>query len=150
MDHIERQDTSSSNSSRGFSINSWRENGTEAKDADVRGPLGLNTLYDPYDAVIADIIFVHGLRGGSKSTWSKDHDPALYWPQEWLPKEEGFRDVRIHSFGYNSNWEKESTLNIHDFAKSLLGYIHDSPVIPRDLNVCYFIQHFCSTHPSLW
>jgi hypothetical protein len=47
----------------------------------------------------------------------------------------GFHDVRIHSFGYNSNWNKESTLNIHDFAKSLLGSIQDCPIIPRESNV---------------
>ncbi|OBT62656.1 hypothetical protein VE03_07482 [Pseudogymnoascus sp. 23342-1-I1] len=99
---------------------------------DKKGPLGLNTLHDPLDAV-ADLIFVHGLGGGSQSTWTESQngalDPALYWPERWLPHEDGFGDVRIHSFGYDSNWAKESTLNIHDFAKSLLVAIMDCPAI---------------------
>ncbi|EHL01832.1 putative Succinate-semialdehyde dehydrogenase [Glarea lozoyensis 74030] len=106
---------------------------------DKKGPLGLSTLHDPNDA-IADLIFVHGLGGGSESTWTESHngtlDPTLYWPKRWLPYEDGFSDVRIHSFGYDSNWKKESTLNIHDFAKSLLVAIMDSPaIIKKNQNV---------------
>ena len=99
-----------------------------------KGPYGLTTLAEPAGPVIADLIFVHGMGGGSRSTWTKSSDESLYWPGEWLPHDSGFRDVRIHSFGYNSNWEKESTLNIHDFAKSLLGAIKDCPAIPRTSN----------------
>ncbi|EPE27487.1 alpha/beta-Hydrolase [Glarea lozoyensis ATCC 20868] len=106
---------------------------------DKKGPLGLSTLHDPNDA-IADLIFVHGLGGGSESTWTESHngtlDPTLYWPKRWLPYEDGFSDVRIHSFGYDSNWKKESTLNIHDFAKSLLVAIMDSPaIIKKNQNI---------------
>lgn len=99
--------------------------------ADSKGPLGLNTLYQPRTSAVADVVFVHGLGGGSRSTWTKSDDPSLYWIQEWLPNDPGFQDVRIHSFGYNSNWSKESILNLHDFAKSLLGSIQDCPAIPR-------------------
>ena len=102
---------------------------------DTKGRFGLSTLFDPSIPAVADLVFVHGLGGGSRSTWTKSLDKSLYWPQEWLPKDAGFQDVRIHSFGYNSNWEKESTLNIHDFAKSLLGSIQDSPNIPRGSSV---------------
>lgn len=133
----ERQETTLPISSR-FSLyprRPRRESDNEAADNDIKGPLGLNTLYNPPDPAIADLIFIHGLGGGSRSTWSKNHDPNLYWPQEWLPKDAGFRDVRIHSFGYSSNWGKQSTLTIYDFAKSLLGEIHDCPVMPRDSNV---------------
>jgi hypothetical protein len=96
-------------------------------------------LHDPFDA-IADLIFVHGLGGGSESTWTETQngalDPTLYWPERWLPYEDGFNDVRIHSFGYDSNWTKESTLNIYDFAKSLLVAIMDSPtIVKRNQNV---------------
>jgi hypothetical protein len=37
--------------------------------------------------------------------------------------------VRIHSFGYNSNWGERaaSVLTIHDFGQALLGNIHASP-----------------------
>jgi len=107
---------------------------------DFKNPFGLNNLYDPPDPAVADLIFVHGLRGGSRSTWTKSGDPSLYWPKEWLPKDAGFQDVRIHSFGYDSHWEKESTLNIYDFAQSLLGCIHDCPSMLRHSNVRIFPQ----------
>ncbi|TVY68623.1 Vegetative incompatibility protein HET-E-1, partial [Lachnellula suecica] len=129
---LERQKSVASTSKRSFLSRTLtrRDAGGEAVE-DVKGPFGLNTLFDPAESAIADLVFVHGLGGGSRSTWTKSNDPALYWPEQWLPNDYSFRDVRIHSFGYNSNWDKESTLNIHDFAKSLLGAIVDCPLIPR-------------------
>lgn len=109
-----------------------KRDGTRADSPDgKKGPLGLNTLFEPQGSVVVDLIFVHGLGGGSRSTWTKSFDSSLFWPQEWLPRDAGFHDVRIHSFGYDSNWGKSSILNIHDFAKSLLGSIQDCPTIPR-------------------
>ena len=108
---------------------------------DPKGPLGLGTLSEPLGPAIADLVFVHGLGGGSRSTWTKSTDASLFWPQEWLPVDGGFRDVRIHTFGYNSNWEKESTLNIHDFARALLGSLQDCPTIPRDSRVRVAPRH---------
>ncbi|KAA6412809.1 MAG: hypothetical protein FRX48_03801 [Lasallia pustulata] len=130
--HVERAKSTSSNSGRSFfTRNLIRDNSDLASD-NTKGPLGLTTLFAPGGRPIADLVFVHGLGGGSRSTWTKSQDSSLFWPQEWLPQDEGFKDVRIHSFGYNSNWEKESTLNIHDFAKSLLGSIKDCPAIPQE------------------
>ena len=96
----------------------------------------------PFPKVIADLVFVHGLGGGSRKTWTKDEDPSLFWPQEWLSQDDGFKDVRIHMFGYSSNWEKESVLNIHDFAKSLLEWMKDCPTIPRDAQVSSVFPFF--------
>lgn len=115
---------------------------------DSKGVLGLNTLFEPHEAAIADLVFVHGLGGGSRSTWTKSGDPSLYWIQEWLPNEPGFRDVRIHSFGYNSNWDKQSVLNVHDFAKSLLGSIQDCPSIPRNSEVSDLSTSSVSSHTA--
>ena len=112
-----------------------RRDGDGESAEDLRGRFGLNILHEPSEASAADLVFVHGLGGGSRSTWTKEGGPSPYWPQEWLPKDSGFQDVRILSFGYNSNWDKESTLNIHDFAKSLLGCIQDHPLMPRGSNV---------------
>ena len=108
---------------------------------DMKGPFGLNTLFNPRGSAVADLVFVHGLGGGSRSTWTKSGDPALYWPKEWLPQDSDFQDVRIHSFGYNSNWGHESTLSVHDFSKSLLGSLQSCPVIPRNTRV----RTTCST-----
>lgn len=138
MDDLQRSSSHASTSSRSIVSRTLafkrRDNESES-NIDLKGPLGLNTLYQPAAAVTADLIFVHGLGGGSRSTWTKSGDPLLYWPQRWLPQDPDFHDVQIHSFGYNSNWEKESTLNLHDFAKFLLGSIHDCPAISSDSNV---------------
>lgn len=98
---------------------------------DAWGPLGLVLLHEPSDPLI-DIIFVHGLGGGSRKTWSKTASIGHYWPQEWLPKEVHFKNVRIHAFGYDSNWKKKekSNLTIHDFGQALIAAMHHSP----DLN----------------
>ena len=97
---------------------------------DSKGPLGLNLLYSPSEPLI-DFIFVHGLRGGSRKTWSKTSSITHYWPQEWLPKDPAFKNVRVHSFGYNSDWVKgkDNCLNIHHFGKSLLGEMSTSPYL---------------------
>ena len=135
---MDRYKSTASTSGRSFLTRTLGRREVDSNDSlvdDTKGPFGLNTLFDPSISAVADLVFVHGLGGGSRSTWTKSLDTSLYWPQEWLPKDIGFQDVRIHSFGYNSNWEKESTLNIHDFAKSLLGSIQDSPNIPRGSSV---------------
>jgi len=117
-----------------------------------KGALGLTTVSNlPRDAV-ADVIFVHGLGGGSRKTWSKNEDPALFWPGQWLPQDPEFRDVRIHTFGYDSDWDKESILNIHDFAKSLLRWIKDCPAIPRDgqVSIAKLFLAFPGPGAQLW
>ncbi|KAI9705570.1 MAG: hypothetical protein M1836_006326 [Candelina mexicana] len=95
---------------------------------EVRGPLGLSLIYAPSEPLI-DFIFVHGLRGGSRKTWSKTEDINHFWIQQWLPLEPRFKNVRIHSFGYNSDWgeRKGSNLTVHDFGQALLGEILNSP-----------------------
>ncbi|KAL9005625.1 MAG: hypothetical protein Q9180_009788, partial [Flavoplaca navasiana] len=129
---MERHISSSSSLSRSFFSRTLTKRDEIAEASlNVKGPLGLNTLYVPTDSTAADLVFVHGLGGGSRSTWTKNGEPALYWPEEWLPNDPGFRDVSIHSFGYDSNWDKESSLNIHDFSKSLLASIHDCPSMSR-------------------
>lgn len=130
---MERSKTNATSFSRSFlSRTLTRHDPGGQSSEDGKGPFGLNTLFDPENPAIADLVFVHGLGGGSKSTWTKSNNPSLYWPKEWLPQDPGFQDVRIHSFGYNSNWGDESILNVHDFAKALLGSIQDCPLIPRN------------------
>lgn len=52
----------------------------------------------------------------------KNHDPALFWPELWLPFEPGISTARILTFGYDANWRgaSRSVSNISDFAKELL------------------------------
>ena len=81
---------------------------------------------------------VHGLRGGSEKTWSYDiNDASTFWPREWLPYVTGFKNVRIHSFGYDSDWSErqESPLTIVDFAQALLAGIYTSLYLDKDQKV---------------
>lgn len=86
-------------------------------------PLGLRVLYDPKHGRKADIIFVHGLGGTSRLTWSKDKDLDLFWPLKFLPLEPDICDARILTFGYNGSFLRANTRNsatVLDFAKDLL------------------------------
>ena len=86
---------------------------------DIRGPLGLgDPLSIPDQEPVADIIFIHGLGGGSRKTWSYGPEQSLFWPKEWLQRDSEFKDVRIHSFGYDSDWveRRSSPLDITTLA----------------------------------
>ncbi|KAH0538685.1 hypothetical protein FGG08_004760 [Glutinoglossum americanum] len=86
-------------------------------------PLGLTVLYAPEESPSVDIIFVHGLGGTSQQTWSKNRDPELFWPKNWLPLEPDICTARVLSFGYNAHYFSSgpnNILSISDFAKSLL------------------------------
>ncbi|KAK4126948.1 WD40 repeat-like protein [Parathielavia appendiculata] len=110
--------------------------------SDPRGPLGLNLLYAPSKPLF-DFVFVHGLGGGSRRTWSKTNSISHYWPGEWLPKDPAFKDVRIHSYGYDSDWAKgnDNCLNIHHIGKSLLGELSTSPHIADSDTSLVLIGH---------
>ena len=101
-----------------------------------KGSLGLSTLYEPPDGVvIAEMIFIHGLGGGSIKTWcdSSGPAPASCWPRDWLPADAEFEHVRIHTFGYEADWRERtpSILSVHDFAQSLLGEMMNHQLIKR-------------------
>lgn len=98
----------------------------------VKGALGLNLLRDVTEPLI-DFVFVHGLGGGSRKTWSKTSNHYHYWPKEWLPQDPEFGCVRVWSFGYKADWNErqENMLEIHDFALALLGELENAPDIRR-------------------
>lgn len=100
------------------------------------GPYGLTLLHEPPEPLV-DLIFVHGLRGGSVKTWTKGQDDGNFWPQAWLPQEQDLQHVRIHTFGYNSDWgeRKESILSVHDFGKDLLGEMATNPHLRTQENL---------------
>ncbi|OIW25313.1 hypothetical protein CONLIGDRAFT_622861 [Coniochaeta ligniaria NRRL 30616] len=105
-------------------------NGTKTINAErgVIGEMGLQLLRSSPEPLV-DIIFVHGLRGGSVKTWRKGDDPALFWPKSWLPLEEGFEHASIYSFGYDSDWLTASkrALNVHNFGVELFEAMRSSP-----------------------
>lgn len=90
---------------------------------DASGQLGLNVVYcPPNNSHKANIVFVHGLGGASRKTWSKDAKPALFWPLTFLPLEADLCLARILTFGYDAHFRKAGNLNtsVLDFAKDLL------------------------------
>jgi pimeloyl-ACP methyl ester carboxylesterase len=107
-----------------------------------KGPLGLHLLYAPSEPLF-DFVFVHGLGGGSRKTWSKTASISHYWPGEWLPKDPAFKDVRVHSYGYDSDWAKgnDSCLNIHHIGKSLLGALSTSPHFANSNTAVVLLGH---------
>jgi hypothetical protein len=138
---------SAASSARSFLTRTLTRRGTDRDDSSTpKGPLGLTTLYqpDPVRSAVADLVFVHGLNGGSRSTWSKGNMPSHFWPQEWLPKDSAFEDVRIHTFGYPAALSRESSLNVYDFARSLLAAVKDSPTMNQGdkVRACVFHQRF--------
>ncbi|KAI0430640.1 hypothetical protein F5Y09DRAFT_355828 [Xylaria sp. FL1042] len=109
-----------------------------------KGPLGLTTLFHPLEPeVTVDIVFIHGLGGGSRKTWSKTPAPSHFWPKSWLPEDPDFQGVRIHSFGYRADWveRQKSILNITDFAQSLLGELKNNPLIRRGSTRLILVGH---------
>ena len=67
----------------------------------IRGDIGVRLVYASPEPLV-NLIFVHGLQGGSVKTWRKGDDPRYFWPQCWLPLEEGVCNVKTHSLGYDS------------------------------------------------
>jgi hypothetical protein len=69
-----------------------------------------------------DIIFVHGLGGSARGTWTHP-GTKQFWP-EWLFQLNSMRNVRIYTFGYDSAWEKlwapRNYLGIQGFAEQLV------------------------------
>lgn len=107
-----------------------RKRSDKDDDEGIRGPLGLQLLHHSPEPLI-DLIFVHGLRGGSIKTWRKGNDRRCFWPQFWLPMEPGFENVNIHTFGYDSDWAslQSSILGVHDFGRQLLEEMRDAPYL---------------------
>lgn len=93
------------------------------------GSLGLHRLHVPPAKARVDLIFVHGLGGDARKTWSKAGQN--FWPQDWLPADPAFQHVRIHTYGYDSAYLKggDDCLNIHHMGKALLSEVSTSPDI---------------------
>ncbi|KAI1196726.1 NACHT and WD domain protein [Nemania serpens] len=111
----------------------WNQKRQDTHQDVARGPFGLRLLHASPQPLV-DIVFVHGLRGGSSKTWRKGDDPILFWPQHWLPLEPDLRNASIHSFGYDSDWgsSNPSVLNVHDFGQTLYEELRSSPYLRQN------------------
>lgn len=97
------------------------------------GPLGLRVVYTPNNGHKADIVFVHGLGGTSRWTWSKNKNPELFWPLTFLALESDLCLARTLTYGYNSAFHKagDGKTSVLDFAENLL---HDLKYAEDDNN----------------
>lgn len=127
----------------------WSQKRGDKDDEGSHGPIGLRLLHYSPEPLI-DLIFVHGLRGGSIKTWRKGNDRGRFWPQYWLPLEPGFENVNIHTFGYDSDWAnfKSSILGVHDFGQGLLEEMRNAPYLRDDGEVRIYAH--LSLCPSRW
>lgn len=121
------------------------------KPPKVENCLGLDTLHESNGTtVIADFIFIHGLGGGSRTTWANNSDPDCCWPQEWLPRDEAFEGVATHSFGYdadftarNPNFKSKNVqpLNVDTYGQSLVEDLYNHPTIKNRATPLIFVAH---------
>lgn len=89
----------------------------EAENLPARDPVGLEVVYRPPGDHKVDIIFVHGLGGGSQKTWSKDGNLDTFWPHKWLPYEAGANEARISTFGYDASFTKSENRSLMQFSE---------------------------------
>lgn len=85
---------------------------------------GIKVRYSPApdQALIVDIVFVHGLTGSADSTWAVEKG-SLHWPSQFLRHD--ITDVRISTFGYDADvvslWNPVSQNRISSHAENMLG-----------------------------
>jgi hypothetical protein len=88
--------------------------------------IGLTVLFEPDNpqSAIVDIIFLHGLTGGSYQTWYHK-DSNTYWPRDLLKNE--ISDSRIMVLGYDADivgwWSAKSLNTLPQFGRDVLGQI---------------------------
>lgn len=109
-------------------------------DDDSNDPLGLCLLHNPGDPLV-DLVFVHGLWGGSRQTWAVSSDLRC-WPKDWLPRDPGFQKVRISSYGYEvgPSASPKRSINLEELGRALRDQLSKEKYIDHPRRV--------SSHPS--
>lgn len=94
-----------------------------------------------------DIIAVHGLNGGSYSTWTHKPDKTL-WLRDLLPS--FLPGCRVYTYGYPSQIFSESFGRVHDFARRLLIEIRDLQDGSTTVRLSTFRMYpnISDTHPA--
>ncbi|MCJ1471754.1 hypothetical protein MMC13_000394 [Lambiella insularis] len=64
--------------------------------------VGLTEVFSPPELPTVDVVFVHGIFGHPKDTWTCE-DTECFWPAELLPPILEDEDARILTYGYDSS-----------------------------------------------
>ncbi|MCJ1402305.1 Serine active site containing protein 1 [Xylographa trunciseda] len=64
-------------------------------------PIGLTEVFNPSIQASVDVVFVHGIFGHPKDTWTCD-DADVFWPAELLPPILEDERARILTYGYDA------------------------------------------------
>ena len=85
---------------------------------------GLTQLYAPTGGGKVDVVFVHGLNGNPKETWSAEKS-RVFWPAELLPPILEEEKARILVYGYDADvssfTDGVSKDKIHNHAEHLIA-----------------------------
>lgn len=85
---------------------------------------GLTQVYAPTGGGKVDIVFVHGLNGNPKKTWTADKS-KVFWPLQLLPPILTEQRARILVYGYDANvtsfTDGASKDKIHNHAENLVA-----------------------------
>lgn len=83
---------------------------------------GLTEVFAPSTEASVDVVFVHGIFGHPKDTWTCD-DTDVFWPAELLPSILDDEGTRIMTYGYEAGAsafvDSEPKHRIHDVIGSL-------------------------------
>ena len=106
-----------------------------------RDSFGLEVIHQPKGSRSVHLIFIHGLRGGSRRTWTSHGETKTFWPLEFLPLEPQFADARILTFGYSSDHRDTGgrlDILLLDVAERLLHDLKYSSAIPPLMKIIRF------------
>ncbi|MCJ1433247.1 Serine active site containing protein 1 [Xylographa pallens] len=94
----------------------------KAKSVFMVNPIGLTEVFSPSEQASVDVVFIHGIFGHPKDTWTCD-DADVFWPAELLPPILEDESTRILTYGYDAGADTftdgQARHKIHDVAGSL-------------------------------
>ncbi|MCJ1381241.1 Serine active site containing protein 1 [Xylographa soralifera] len=94
----------------------------KAKSGFIVNPIGLTEVFSPSEQASVDVVFVHGIFGHPKDTWTCD-DADVFWPAELLPPILEDESARVLTYGYDAGADTftdgQARHKIHDVAGRL-------------------------------